>query len=344
MLSGVKLGLSRFGRNCKAFSSVIATIFMVVIIWFIAINVFSYTIHKNTQFRDVENELDQIDVDRIREEITASEVNFTVDGDEVLVRAQVRNDGPVPTQIVTLWVVQAATEKYCYVSSLDIDLLPGATYNFTRLVEIQGLSPKYGFTAWFVTSRGNRVLVLEESEMVDFVKYSEETVVAELTMGIGYMGMDFGSFRYYEYVSPVELDDYPNGSASMDVPVKMYVAFAINMTNLDHEERNITIDAHSLWWGIYEKSAVPHNQWWYIVNVDSDGVISPTFTPILIPFNVTARLVFASATDVGISGFTQQATAKDECTLPVCLELHGWIGDEPYSQTLPFVALHFHKE
>jgi len=128
MLSGVKLGLSRFRRNCRGISSVMATIFMVIIIWFIALNVFSYTIHKNTQFRDVENELDQIDVERIREEITASEVNFTVDGDEVLVRAQVRNDGPVPAQIVTLWVVQAATEKYCYVSSLDIDLLPGAMY------------------------------------------------------------------------------------------------------------------------------------------------------------------------------------------------------------------------
>ena len=68
-------------------------------------------------------------MERIREEITASEVNFTVDGDEVLVRAQVRNDGPVPAQIVTLWVVQAATEKYCYFSSLDIDLLPGATWS-----------------------------------------------------------------------------------------------------------------------------------------------------------------------------------------------------------------------
>lgn len=344
MVSGVKLGLGRFRRNCRGVSSVIATIFMVVIIWFIAINVFSYTIHKNTQFRDVENELDQIDVDRIREEITASEVNFTVDGDELLVRAQVRNDGPVPAQIVTLWVVQAATEKYCYVSSLDIDLLPGATYNFTRFVEIQGLSPEYGFTAWFVTSRGNRVQVFEEADMVDFAEYSEETIVAELTMGIGYMGMDFGSFRHYEYVSPVELDDYPNGSASMNVPVKTYVAFAINMTNLDHEERNITIDSHSLWWGIYEKSAVPHNQWWYIVNVDSDGTISPIFTPILIPFNATARLVFASATDVVFSGFTQQATTKDDCTLPVCLQLHGSVGDEPYSQTLPFVALHFFKE
>lgn len=89
---------------------------------------------------------------------------------------------------------------------------------------------------------------------------------------------------------------------------------------------------------------MPHNQWWYIVNVDSDGVISPTFTPILIPHNVTARLVFASKTNTKISGFTQQASGKDDRTLPVCLQLHGVIGEEPYSQTLPFVALHFFKE
>lgn len=76
---------------------------------------------------------------------------------------------------------------------------------------------------------------------------------------------------------------------------------------------------------------MPQNQWWYIVNVDSNGTISPAFAPILIPFNVTVRLVFASATDVGISGFTQQASGKVECTLPVCLQLHGVIGDEPYS-------------
>lgn len=184
MLFAMKLGLSRFRRNCKGVSSVIASIFMVIIIWFLALNVFSYTIHKTAQFRDVENELDQIDVERIREEITVSEVNFTVDGDQVLVRARLHNDGPVPAQIVTLWVVQsAATEKYGYISSLDIDLLPGATHSFTRLVEIQGLSPEYGFTAWFVTSRGNRVQVVEETDMVDFVKYSEETVVVELTGG-----------------------------------------------------------------------------------------------------------------------------------------------------------------
>jgi len=59
---------------------------------------------------------------------------------------------------------------------------------------------------------------------------------------------------------------------------------------------------------------------------------------------VTARLVFASKTDVGFSGFTQQQAVKDEVTNPVILMLHGLVGEKPFSQTLPFVSLRFADE
>jgi len=257
MKSRVKSVPKRFRRDSRGVSTVIAAIFMVIIIWYVALNVFSYTLFKNDQFRDVENELDRIDIERSSEHIAASDVNFTADVDYVFVRAELENDGPVSVELVTLWIVQSATEKYGYVDELNIDLEVGETYSLAMPVEISGLNPARAFTGWFVTSRGNRIRIEEDSDMADFVKYSEHTVVAEVAGGIGLMGMDFGSFRYYEYKSVVELDDFPNGSESMDIPRDTYVAFAMNMTNKDPQRQNITIDSHSIWWSIYQKSAVP---------------------------------------------------------------------------------------
>ena len=85
---------------------------MFICILFISVNVFLYTMQKNAQFRDVAGELNQIDVERIREDITVSDANFTAEEDQVSLRAQLRNDGAVRVELLTLWIVQATTEKY----------------------------------------------------------------------------------------------------------------------------------------------------------------------------------------------------------------------------------------
>jgi len=332
-------------RNSRGVSSIIATVFMVVIILFISFNVFTFTLFKNTQFREAVNEINETDIEQGSERITFSDVNYTAGEGQVDVVAQFRNDGPVSIELITLWVAHAVTGKYGCASDLNIDLPVGADMYLERTVEIEGLNSSFqGFVAWFVTARGNRIPLEDRLIYAEYAKYSFYAEYADLAKGIGYMGMDFDSFRYYRYENPTKLLNYPDGISGSNVPTQTEAAFAINLTNYDPKGRNITIDSHSLWWSIIPTSDVPHNIWWYIVNVEPDGTIgstSPgTFSNITIPYGESELLIFASADDVE-AGFLQQKTPKDTCTVPVFLLLHGTVGDKPYSQTLPFVAVYF---
>ncbi|UCD73608.1 MAG: hypothetical protein JSW01_02930, partial [Candidatus Bathyarchaeota archaeon] len=116
----------RLSSNSRGISSIIATVFMVTIILFISFNVFTFTLFKNTEFREAVNELNETDIEQGSERIAFSDVNYTAEEDQVKVAAQFRNDGPVSVRIVTLWVAHANTSKYGYVGDLNTDLPVGA--------------------------------------------------------------------------------------------------------------------------------------------------------------------------------------------------------------------------
>jgi FlaG/FlaF family flagellin (archaellin) len=318
-------------KNSKGVSGIIAAVFLVLVVLFLYANVFTFILTQNTSFQGVVSEVNQMDIDRSSEIITVSNVNYTVAGNQVYVEAQVTNDGPVSVQIITLWVIDTTTQKYGYNDTLNINLKTGDTLNFTGpnalRVTIGDSSSSSVFTSWFVTDRGN------------LIPLEKELIVAQLARGIGYLTLEFDKFRYFTYESEQKLANYPDGTVGFDVPKNEYVAFGCYLTNLDPKRRTIVIDSHSLFWqpgrpGVAEGA-------WFIVNVNDDGTINGTYSPISVEYKETEMLVFASQNDLGLGSFKRLSTPNVVTTVATFILLHGDIGSDAYAQNIPFVSLFY---
>ena len=169
----------------------------------------------------------------------------------------------------------------------------------------------------------------------------DETVHAQLSQGMGSLVLDFDNFRYFTYSDRVNgiLADYSEGTVSYNIPQKTYVAFGIYLTNEDPKKRTITLDSHSLFWQSAQP-AVPANRW-YIVNVDAEGAIMGTYSPIIIEYGASIMLVFASGKDLGAGqGFTAEDT-EGLATVATFLLLHGTLGSGSFAQNIPYVSLFY---
>lgn len=311
---------------------------MVLVMMILSTSVFLWTLSQNTLYNQALKERNQMELDRLNEKVTAYNVNYTVSGDVVTVEVLLKNEGTISIRITTLWVLDTTIKKYGFNNTLDLNLKPGENISLVNdkaiSVELGGANSDDIFNSWFITTRGNAVLLERE----------QGVIVAELSQGIGSLALKFYSFRYFEYEDSGDvLENYPNGTVSFNVPVNTEVAYGVALTNLDPRKETIVLDSHSLLWVIIPTSDVAHNRWWYIVNVASNGTISPTFSSISIAYGETKLLIFASENDLASADFARQSTPSSSCSVPVFLILHGTIGDSPYGQNLPFVSLFFYS-
>lgn len=320
-------------KNSKGISGILSTIFLVLTVLFLYANVFLFILNQNTSFQEVVSEVNQMDIDRSSEKIIVLDVNYTVEEGQVYVQTQIKNDGPVSVQIITLWVVDTTNRKYGYNDTLDINLKTGDTLDFSGsnalIVTIEDSNSTDVFTSWFVTARGNLVPLEEERGVI----------IAQLAQGVGSMALELDKFRYFTYESAQKLANYPAGNVSFDIPKNEYVAFGCYLSNLDPAKQIITVDSHSLFWqpgrpGVSEGA-------WFIVNVNVDGTINGTYSPISIKYGETKMLVFASKNDLGSGSFDNLKTPNVETTVATFLLLHGTIGSTNYAQNIPFVSLFY---
>ncbi|MCK4425031.1 hypothetical protein KAU93_05025, partial [Candidatus Bathyarchaeota archaeon] len=219
-----------------------------------------------------------MELDRLNERVTASNVNYTGSGGTISVQVVLENNGQLAVRITTLWVLDATAKRYGFNNTLDLNLKPG---NKTYLtggnavdVNIAGANATDTFNSWFVTARGN-VVPLEEEQSV---------IVAHLSQGIGSMAMDFNKFKYFLYTGD-KLANYPTGNINFTVPSGDFVAFGVCLTNLDPLKQTIVINKFSQLW-IYSPS-VGSNQQWFIVNVAPDGSINSPYSDISIGYAET---------------------------------------------------------
>lgn len=322
------------GRS-KGVSTVIGTVFLILIIFMVSTNVLLWTFSQNAQYTQAVKGENQNFADTVNENIVALGGNYSVLGDEVTVEVILKNVGSVAAQIINLWVFDAdanqTTQGYSN-KSLSFYLPPGDTLNFIGLsgltVTIVGADPSDDFISWFVTARGNTI-PLEQIE---------EVVLAQLAQGIGYLAMDFESFRYFTY-NGSQLDLYPTGATDYNVPHKTDIAFGLSLTNLDPEKRAILLDPHSQMWLYFPAVPGAGPFVWYIVNV-INGTITTPYSEISIGYRETALLIFASAQAGGFvkESLTHPNVANKLCAVNLCL--YGKIGLEDYGQNIPFVSLY----
>lgn len=312
--------------NRKGFSSIIGTTVMVLVMMTLANMVFIWTLSKNTIYNEELRLRNQEEMDR-RSENVVVEGNYSVSGNSVTIKAVLKNVGSIDVKIINLWVVDASIQKYAN-KSLNVNIKPGDTVRFHSnelTVIIPGAAPYHSFASWFITARGNTVPLKKE----------EQVIVAQVAQGIGSMTLDFYNFKYFTYTSQRKLAYYPNGSDGFDVPAAT-IAFGVVLANLDPTKKTITLDSHSQLWLYNPKSA--SSLQWYIVNVEADGTIKNSYTPITIAYGEKRLIVFASSSDGTFNSVSiPQGWRGELCA--VNLLLHGTIDTRPYGQNIPFVSV-----
>ena len=327
------------GRS-KGVSTVIGTVFLILIVFMITTNVLLWTFLKNAQYNRAVMERNEEEAHRSSEKLAISNVSYSVEDGQVYVGARLTNDGPVPVQITTVWVLDKTTRKYGYNDMVNIYLKVGDTLDFTGskalIVAMEGSSSLNEFTSWFVTARGN-LIPLEDTRDITNVIINWQSTYPQIIVGA--LVLDFDKFEYFTYESDNQLADYPDGVVGFNIPRQTYVAFRCHLTNIDPMNRTMVIDSHSLFWQP-GRPGVPEGAW-FVVNVNDDGAINKTYSPITLKHGESKRLVFASQNDMGLAAFKRLNTPNVVTTVATFLLVHGTLGSSPYAQSIPFVSLFY---
>ena len=310
-----------FRKDSRGISSLIAAIFMVIIILFMSFNVFTFTLFKNTQFRDAVDALNQMDQDSSSERLVASHGNFSVtEPGRVQVRVTISNEGALPADAARMWVVwkYGAAESYGN-EELNVSLSPGESVYKSIGVTVPGALPSGTFSGWLVTARGNRVPIERD-----------KVITAQVSEGIGSIKMDFDSFRYYYWHGNNSLTPWDEGMRSFNVPCGEDLVFGILLGNLDGDGREIILRSNSLIQIYAPQSAVSVVA--KIVNVEA-GEVQTSFTNVTLAYGENQDIFFAIK-----KSEWKSALSNNPCA--VNLLLIGSIGDQDYGQNIPFVSIY----
>jgi len=336
----LRLRRLRLTRNKKGFSSIVGAIFMVLIVWVLVSSYFIWTLSENTRYNDAIREKNQLESAVLSENVQITNTTYVVNAnDQVQISAAITNPSSLSVQFTTLWVYanNATYTGYNFTQLPNVNVKGGAYLSRSFDMIVKGLRPTtsnfYNFASWLITGRGN-VVPLQKST-------SSNIVIANTTYGIGALMMDFPNFIYYNVSQsrPYVLNGYPTGASGYYVQgaKKGQFAFRVVITNLDQNQRNITLAAGSVLFSIFPTSTSAfQGSAWYIVNVNGTGAIFDSYTPVTLVYNVATPLYFASSGAGTYSPFSQDTFTG---TCPVNLALIGTIGGIPFGQNIPFVSI-----
>ena len=142
----------RWIRSRKGYSGLIATIFMVLVVLYLYFNVFMFIQSRNVAFQDVTSQSQQLDIDRSMERVRISDVTYPVGR----IALTIKNIGPLPVQLVRMWVHNSEGEYTTLRFSPPIILHSGSEIPLNFPIGIDGASTGE-IIFWFVTARGNLV-------------------------------------------------------------------------------------------------------------------------------------------------------------------------------------------
>ncbi len=289
--------------------------FLTLVIFAISTNVFLWTMSKNAQYTQAVKSENQKDIDRLNEYAVASGANYSVSGNEITVRATLRNAGSVALQIINIWVFDTSQQKYTN-KSLDLSLNPGEIVQLSGVssltVTIPGTNSSHDFASYFVTARGNTIPLTSV----------EDIIIAELAQGIGSISMDFPLFRYYE-VQPG--DTLGPEHFSFNIPAKKNTVFGCLLTNLDESGRDINLTQQSCFWlSVPAKNAMVY---WKIVKVVDETLLPFDFQ--MLEWGIPTLVFFGPSAAAPLADNPAAAN----------ILLYGTIGEDDYGQNIPFISV-----
>lgn len=329
--------------NRRGLSSIVGAIFMVLIVWSLASGYFYFTITQNTNYNEAVRQKNQLDIARMSENIQAVNSSYIIETNGfVTVRAKMQNIGSSAVKLLNLWVhvVEnpggANLDAYNFYP-VGITLQAGERWEQDFVVSVTGVSTSgsYAFSAWFISGKGNTITLRQVN--------NEEIVVSQTTQGIGALAMDFQEFRYYRVNPDRSIVNFPAGSSGYTVTTGTGnpIAFKIILTNLNYQTKSdIVLQADSVFFSIFPTTAQQvRGSYWYIVNVNEQGIISTTYSNIVLRYNVPTAVYFASANAIKGGASFSSSSPGYTGTSPINLALIGTKGGQPFGQNIPFVSV-----
>jgi hypothetical protein len=234
----MRASLPRFGSS-RGISTVVGTIFLVLVVFVICTNVFLWTMIQNTRYNQAVKESHQMDANRFNERVVISRGAYSVAGDRVRVDATLSNEGPVPVQVITLWVVDATINNYGFKNGLNINLNAGDSRTVSGEMTIPGTESNHRFNIWYVTARGN---------LVSFVKERYVTI-SNMTSVMGPVLLNYQSLRWISETG---------NSGTWEIPKNEKIKeWFLSLTNYGDED--ITLSTSSMF---RLEAGAESNQWY----------------------------------------------------------------------------------
>lgn len=339
----LKKKMKKLNRNSKGISSVIGTIFMVLLVLTMVSSVFLWTLYQNTVYNQAVRGQNQQELD-VRNENVIAKGNYTViSGSKVSVTVNLTNAGPVMAQIVNLWVFDSSKQTYGFNNTFagwtNMTLKAGQVIKFLPnngiLVTMNGGSTSAfdSFSIWFVTARGNSV-PLE-------LPLKPQTVINAMTaQGIGSIMMDFGKFWQYAQSSPWRQNPtWGSGDLLGTKQVSNYTASAskyiiihATLQNMDPAGANIVLNGDSYIYMIGFHSGTVKFWYWSLLNVTNGRVYPNQPAQMRMDWGVPTDVYFYTPNTIG-------STIDPGFAYPLNIIAYGTKGGLDYSQNIPFVAL-----
>jgi hypothetical protein len=317
--------------------------------------VFVWSLSQNTLYNNAVTQTRQADLDRSNENIVANVTCLSLPPNTVSVNGTLENDGPLSTQIVTLWVIDTnpTTHKTTYASksSLSMTLKTGNVTTLSGPTAINvtlANSAADSLSCWFITGRGNTIYqnpMFNAGNTTIINNGGNSSIYSNVSSGIGLIGFDFKGFSHYDTNSSstpgnnYNLGTFAGFSKTYVVTQGQYTIFHVILTNYDPYGATMYINSPSAVYVIGSHSGTVKYNTWSLVNVTGNNTIGYRLNP---TFPVQYKLPLFTPVDVFFAGTGTDGGSIDSGRVyPLNILVYGKLDSSDYGQNVPFVTLYF---
>lgn len=320
------------GKGKRGFSSIVGSVFMVLIMSVLASGYFVYTLSQNTAYNTAVSQRNQLDQSVRSENLKCLTTKYTTfSNTSVNINASIQNVGSISVNFITLWLCASNNTwtGYNFKTLTSMTVQPGNVSSLYVNLAIEELNSNitYSYSSWLVTSNGNTVALQTQT-------ITNNVIVAQVAQGIGSIAFNFDKFWHYEF-SNTPADGTALSSISpknYTIPGSKYLVFHVTVSDMDPGGQDINLNGNSSIYIIGQHSGTVKYATWNLVNV-TNNKIYPSST-------ASASLAFAQPVDLYFSGQISGAQIDANNAYPLNIMFCGTKGSNDFGQNIPFVSIY----
>ncbi len=323
---------------------------MVLVVLFLIFDVQIFMLNRNAAMQDTVSQAAQLEAQSNAERLTFPTCTAEANGNQASVICEIKNTSPLSIELVNLWV-QADPTAYGN-APLSIALSPGESIPFARTITLTAAA-EGSCAVWFVTARGSVI-----SPTATGTQGAQGPAGATGPAGpqgpqgeqgppgpegisglVSSIKMNWLKFCFYDFgtTAPTDQTPLPPVQYGCDIPQKHYVMIGAEFTNMDPDNRTITLTADTYVWAVDPRDNTGNGALktllaWSVVTVQNNR-LRTSFTPQDLYVNIPTTVYFLNRLST-----TPDSTLNP---IPLSINLYGTTPTGSYGQNIPFVSVKF---